>query len=317
MRRLGIGPGQDLFPYDHPEAIWNEHRESTRGRDLDITGLSYAQLEQAPQQWPWPQQARQGQARLYADGRYPTADGRARFAAVDDQPVAEPRNARYPFALTTGRLRDQWHGMSRTGTLGRLFGHAPEPVVHLNASDMARRGLKEGELVHLTSQRGSIVLPLQASEEVASGQASMAMHWGSEFLGGQGSSGQPLAGVNTLTTSAFDPISKQPELKHTATKVLKAELPWTLLGLAWLPPERVGATRSGLRRLMTRFPYASCVPFGHEKTGLLLRAAAEAAPPAELLAEIEALLGLDVSGALRYADRKWDDPFVVKNYPIA
>jgi assimilatory nitrate reductase catalytic subunit len=184
MQGLGFGPSHDLFPYDDPESIWNEHRESTRGRDLDITGLSYEQIEQAPQQWPFPAQATQGQSRLYADGRYPTADGRARFAAVDYQPVAEPRDARFPFALTTGRLRDQWHGMSRTGTLGRLFGHAPEPVVQLNASDMARRGLKEGELVHLTSKRGSIVLPLQASEEVASGQAFMAMHWGSEFLGG-------------------------------------------------------------------------------------------------------------------------------------
>jgi assimilatory nitrate reductase catalytic subunit len=304
MQRLGIGPSHDLFPYDDPEAIWNEHRESTRGRDLDITGLSYEQIEQAPQQWPFPAQAKQGQTRLYADGRYPTADGRARFAAVDYQPVAEPRDARFPFALTTGRLRDQWHGMSRTGTLGRLFGHAPEAVVQMNASDMARRGLKEGELVHLTSRRGSIVLPLQASEEVASGQAYMAMHWGSEFLGGHGSTGQPLAGVNALTTSAFDPVSKQPELKHAAVKVLKAELPWTLLGLAWLPPERVGATRAALRRLMARFPYASCVPFGHDKTGLLLRAAADAAPPEELLTEIEALLGLDVSGVLRYADRK-------------
>jgi assimilatory nitrate reductase catalytic subunit len=110
--------------------------------------------------------------------------------------------------------------------------------------------------------------------------------------------------VNALTTSAFDPISKQPELKHAAVKVLKAELPWTLLGLAWLPPEHIGETRAALRRLMTHFPYASCVPFGHDQTGLLLRAAAEAAPPDELLSEIEALLGLNLRSVLRYADRQ-------------
>ncbi|EYC51903.1 nitrate reductase [Hylemonella gracilis str. Niagara R] len=304
MQRLGFGPNHDLFPYNDPQSIWNEHRESTRGRDLDITGVSYQQLEEAPRQWPFPDGAATGQARLYEDGRFPTTDGRARFAAVDFQPVAEARDARFPFALTTGRLRDQWHGMSRTGTLGRLFGHAPEPAVQLNASDMARRGLKEGELVHLTSKRGSIVLPLHASEDVASGQAYMAMHWGSEFLSGQGSAGLPLAGVNALTTSAFDPVSKQPELKHAAVKVLKADLPWTLLGLAWLPPERVGVTQAALRRLMSRFAYASCVPFGHDKTGLLLRAAADAPAPDELLVEIEALLGLDVQGVLRYADRR-------------
>jgi assimilatory nitrate reductase catalytic subunit len=303
----GHGPRHDLFPYDGPEAIWNEHRESTRGRDLDITGLSYALLEEAPRQWPCPAPIANtpiGQTRLYEDGRYPTPDGRARFAAVDYQPLAEPCDARFPFALTTGRLRDQWHGMSRTGTLGRLFGHVPEPVVQLNTSDMARRGLKDGDLVHLTSRRGSLILPLQTRDEIASGQAFMAMHWGSEFLSGLSSVGRPLAGVNTLTNPVFDPQSKQPELKHTAVKVLKAELPWTLLGMAWLPAERVGAVRAELRRLMTDFPYACCVPFGHEQTGLMLRAAAAEAPPDALLAKIEALLGLDVAGVLRYADRK-------------
>ncbi|MEO8300123.1 MAG: molybdopterin-dependent oxidoreductase, partial [Burkholderiales bacterium] len=113
-----------LFPFDDSESIWNEHRASTRGRDLDITGLSYGLLDQrGPQQWPMREGASGGRARLYEDGRFATADGRARFAAVAYRPVAEPRDARHPFALTTGRLRDHWHGMSRTGTLGRLFGH--------------------------------------------------------------------------------------------------------------------------------------------------------------------------------------------------
>ncbi len=100
----------------HPEAIWNEHRESTRGRDLDITGLSYALLEQSPQQWPYPQNG-QPKTRLYEDGVFPTPSGKARFANTVYKPVAEPRESRYPFSLTTGRLRDHWHGMSRTGTL--------------------------------------------------------------------------------------------------------------------------------------------------------------------------------------------------------
>ncbi|MEK9802083.1 MAG: nitrate reductase, partial [Curvibacter sp.] len=261
LQALGIGPRNALFPYETPEAVWNEHRESTRGRDLDITGMSYALLEQAPRQWPLPEGATNGKQRLYEDGVFPTADGRARFASLAYQPVAEPRESRFPFALTTGRLRDQWHGMSRTGTLGRLFGHVAEPTVQMNAGDMARRGLAEGDLVHVTSKRGSILVPLQASEELASGQAFMAMHWGPEFVSGISSTGLPLAGVNALTTSSYCPTSKQPELKHAAVKILKAELPWTLLGLAWLPADRALAAREALRRLMTRFPYASCVPF--------------------------------------------------------
>ena len=314
LQALGIGPRSELFPYESPESVWNEHRESTRGRDLDITGMSYAQIEQAPQQWPLPEGATVGKQRLYEDGIFPTEDGRARFASPAYKPVAEPRESRFPFALTTGRLRDQWHGMSRTGTLGRLFGHVAEPTVQMNAQDMSRRGLAEGDLVHVTSKRGSILVPLQASEELASGQAFMAMHWGPEFVSGISSAGQPLAGVNALTTSSYCPSSKQPELKHAAVKILKAELPWTLLGLAWLPADRALAAREALRKLMVRFPYASCVPFanaaplkgeaGAQPTGLLFRAAAHEAVPDELLAEIEALLCLDAAGTLRYADRK-------------
>ncbi len=314
LEALGIGPRRGMFPYDKPEAVWNEHRESTRGRDLDITGMSYGQLEEKPQQWPLPEGATMGKPRLYEDGIFPTEDGRARFANTVYKPVAEPRESRFPFALTTGRLRDQWHGMSRTGTLGRLFGHVAEPCVQMSPGDMTRRGFSEGELVHVTSKRGSILVPLQASEELASGQVFMAMHWGPEYLSGMGSTGEPLAGVNALTTSAYCPSSKQPELKHAAVKILKAELPWTLLAMAWLPADRALAAREALRRLMLRFPFASCVPFsnaaplnsaaGHEHQGVLFRAAAHEAVPDELLAEIEQLLGLDAAGTLRYADRK-------------
>src|SRR5207253_3034307 len=136
-----------LFPYGSAEAIWNEHRESTRGRDLDITGLSYQILDiDGPQQWPYPQGARSGVARLFSDGVFPAADGRARFADVAFKPLAEPRDVRYPFSLLTGRLRDQWHGMSRTGTVGHLLGHAPEPLIELNRRDMERLGVVDGDL---------------------------------------------------------------------------------------------------------------------------------------------------------------------------
>ncbi len=300
-----IATNTTLFPYPTPEHIWQEHRESTRGRDLDITGLSYALLEQqGPQQWPFREGDTQGKTRLYEDGIFPTLNGRAQFAAMPWQPLAEPRESRYPFALNTGRLRDQWHGMTRTGTLGRLFGHVPEPVVQLNPQDMLRRGLKEGELVYVTSKRGSIVVPLQASESVGLTQAFIAMHWGSETLSGRSSTGEALAGVNALTTSAYCPLSKQPELKHAAVKVLKAELPWTMLAMAWLPHDSALSTLTGLRALMPAFAFAACVPFGRERTGVLLRAAGHEPPDDALLAQIEALLGLGGSDTVRYADKR-------------
>jgi assimilatory nitrate reductase catalytic subunit len=300
-----LRPGKPtLFPYDTPEQIWNEHRETTRGRDLDITGLSYALIEARPEQWPFPEGATTGLARLYEDGVFPTADGRAEFHDAPYDKVAEPRDARYPFSLTTGRLRDQWHGMSRTGTLGRLFGHVPEPSVEMNVQDMTRLRLVNGDLVHVTSRRGSLVAPVMASEQVAVAQAFMAMHWGEEALSGSTSNGSAVHGVNTLTTPAYCPTSKQPELKHTAVKVLKAELPWRLLGMAWLPEDKALLAREHLKPLMGAFSFASCVPFGRERTGVLFRAAAYEAPPDELLQKIEGILGLGGKDVLHYVDKR-------------
>lgn len=305
-----LGRTDTLFPYDSAELVWNEHRESTRGRDLDITGMSYAMLDTAgPQQWPLKEGETTGRARLYEDGIFPTPDGRARFVDTVYKPVAEAREARYPFSLNTGRLRDQWHGMSRTGTVGRLFGHVAEPVVQMNAQDMARRQLADGDLVHVTSKRGSILLPARASAEIGLSQAFVAMHWGEEYLSGCSSTGAPLAGINALTSPVYCPTSKQPELKHTPVKILKAELPWSLLAMAWLPPETALAAHQALKPLMAMFPFATCVPFsgntpGEERSGILFRAAAHDAPADELIDRIEGLLGLRGSDALRYADRR-------------
>lgn len=300
-----LRPGRPtLFDYPTVESVWNEHRESTRGRDLDITGLSYARLEAAPAQWPFPEGATEGKARLYEDGVFPTADGRAQFVDTAQDKLAEPRDVRYPVSLTTGRLRDQWHGMSRTGTIGRLFGHVPEPKIDLHPQDMARWKLVDGDLVHVSSKRGTITLPAQASEEVATTQAFIAMHWGDEFLSGSGSTGIRMAGVNALTTPEYCPKSKQPELKHTAVKVLKADLPWRLLGVAWLPEDKAQIAREQLKPLMSAFAFATCVPFGRERTGVLFRAAAFEAAPDELLQKIEGILGLGGAEVLHYADKR-------------
>jgi assimilatory nitrate reductase catalytic subunit len=252
---------------------------------------------------------------LYEDGVFATPNGRSKFAALPYEPTAEVRESRFPFSLNTGRLRDQWHGMTRTGLVGKLFGHVPEPVVQLHPDDMARLGFKEGSLVHVTSKRGSIVLPAQASVDLGANQAFIAMHWGAAFLSGRDHQNKPLAGVNAITTSAYCPTSKQPELKHAAVKVLKAELPWTLLAVAWLPEHKAQAILQALRARMVQFEFASCVPFsgdaptdgpakGPARQGLLMRAACSEAPDMALLQDIEQLLGLSGSDSLRYLDAK-------------
>jgi assimilatory nitrate reductase catalytic subunit len=301
-----------LFPYPTPESVWNEHRESTRGRDLDITGMSYTMLDAAPQQWPLKQGQTTGQTRLYEAGVFPTPDSKARFVSNTYKPVAEPRQARWPFSLTTGRLRDQWHGMSRTGTLGRLFGHVSEPAIAMHPQDMARLFLKSGDLVHVTSPRGSIMVLAQSSPEVALNQAFMAMHWGDEYLSGSSATQDRLGGVNALTTSVFCPDSKQPEFKHASVKILKANLPWNLLAVAWLPEGQVLAAQAELQALLPEFAFASCVPFSDGapmtdvagRSGLLFRAAHHNPVTEGLLERIEAALALQGTDILRYSDKK-------------
>ena len=299
-----LGRSRSLFPYADAEAVWNEHRESTRGRDLDITGLSYEALD-TPQQWPCPAGTSEGQARLYEDGLFATTDGRARFADVAWRPLAEVRDARFPLSLTTGRQRDQWHGMSRTGTLGRLFGQAAEPAIELHPQDLARRGWKAGELLRVQSRRGEMVLPVQPSDSVAPAQAFIAMHWGEEFVSGRARDGSVLTGVNALSTATFCPTSKQPELKHAAIRLESAALPWQLLAAAWLSADLLLQRRQAVQALLQGCGYFSALPCGHEpdgRVGLVLRAADTTPMAAERLQALEALLGLQGSEVLRYAD---------------
>ncbi len=298
-----LGPrrldGGSLFPYESAEAIWCEHRESTRGRDLDITGLAWPALESQPQQWPCPAGQHQGRSRLYTDGRFATADGRARFVAPAWRQPADLRDARHPIALTTGRLRDQWHGMSRTGTLGRLFAHSAEPALELHPQELARRRWKDGDLVRVQSRRGELLLPVRGSDSVAPMQAFIAMHWGPEWLAGEG--------VNALLPAAVCPQSGQPELKHAAVRVEPAALPWQLVGAAWLPAAAALAAREQLRAEFEHHAYASASLFGREpddRVGVLFRAAAASPVAPERVQTISRILGLDGAHILRYADAR-------------
>ena len=282
-RKLGVASAEKLFPYRQPEQIFNEHRESTRGRDLDITGLSYALLDQAgPQQWPCPQGQSAGRVRLYGDGVFPTASGLARFVSSHYLPVAEQTSARHPFHLNTGRLRDQWHGMSRTGTVARLFSHVEEATLSMHAEDMRRHHIGNGDLVRITSLRGECTARALASDEMRPAQVFLAMHWSNQF----GSS----AGANALTLAACDPVSRQPELKHAAVQVEKLNHPWQMVAM-----RRGGALArmAQMQPLLARFPHASLGLYGKGEPLLILRVAGEQAADEALIGEVDRILGLD------------------------
>nr|WP_313404307.1 molybdopterin-dependent oxidoreductase [Pseudomonas sp.] len=288
-----LRPGlPSLFDFTSSEALFEEYKHLTAQRDLDLSGLSYALLDdQGPQQWPYPAGATCGTARLYGDGRFPTDNGRARFHTDPYRAPKEKREARYSLTLNTGRLRDQWHGMSRTGTAARLFGHVEAAVLGLHPDELRRRRLQDGDLVRLRSRRGSLILPVQADESVRPGQAWLPMHWGDRFLKG--------LGTNVLTQPAFDPLSKQPELKHAGVEVDKVELPWQLFALV---EGEVQSRFEALRPLFEDFAYASLTPTGRERPALMIRAASVVAPQPELLAQIDRLLRLNQGPVLAYDD---------------
>jgi assimilatory nitrate reductase catalytic subunit len=278
-RRLSAA-GEKLFPYQNSEQIFNEHRESTRGRDLDIAGLSYALLDRdGPQQWPYPEGANSGHTRLYEDGVFPTPTGRARFVATEYLPPAEEPDGQFPVRLTTGRLRDQWHSMTRTGLVARLFSHSPEPEIIVSEPDLRKDGFANHDLVRVTSRRGSIVMKIRASGDMRPGDAFVAMHWGGRFSAG--------AGTNALTVPAIDPYSKQPELKHAAIRIEPFAARWRAAFSAAATP---GLQRAAGARL-AQFDYAAMTLVEGPEILLRLELATAGDPDAKVLAELEELFG--------------------------
>ncbi|MFD2449987.1 molybdopterin oxidoreductase family protein [Vogesella fluminis] len=268
-----------LFEFADAAAVFAEHAATTAGRDLDYSALSYELLEQrGPQQWPF--DGKIGRTRLYEDGMFPTASGKAQFVDIAWRTVSDKVSAHFPLRLTTGRLRDHWHTMSRTALVPALTRHAEEPQLAMHPRDLQRQRLGSGDLVKVRNKRGAIYLPVVADDTLRPGVAFIAMHWGGAALGGQG--------INALTTRVIDPQSRQPELKHAAVAVEPARLPWraTMLLRGDVP-----SMRPQLDTLRAMFPYAVAVPVMLGGTeALRLRLAASAAPDAAVLQQLASVL---------------------------
>ena len=286
-----------LFPYVDPESVFNEHRESTRGRDLDITGLSYAMLDaEGPQQWPFPEGAVHGKQRLYEDGRFPTPDGRARFVPVEHRATTEETCEEFPISLISGRMRDQWHGMSRTGIVPRLFNIEDEPLLSMHPCDMRHRGINSGDLVRIVNARGETVVRVIERPGLSKGRAWMPMHWGSRFMN--------TPGANAVTSEALDPHSLQPELKHAAVQVMSAQLPYPLAVLRrCADPAAASALLERARPLLQDFPYATISLFGGSAPLVVFRAAASEPVSQALVERLDRLFELETAeGAVVYED---------------
>ncbi len=283
-----------LFAFSTHRQVFDEYKACTAGRDLDITGLEWRHLESGPRQWPYPQGASDGQARLYTDHVFATANGRARLAAVRYQPVAEPVSAAYPWHLITGRLRDQWHTMSRTGLSAKLFAHAPEALLSVHPRDAASLGIRDGDLVTVESRRGAATVRAHAHEEVAPGTVFLPMHFGARF--------SAHAAANVLTDAhARDPVSNQPELKHAAVVVRKAALPWPGMVMRLLEPGLWEAARA----LLPELPYGALArhdsPLGEV---LVLRLAFAERPHEEWARRLATLFRFHDGEAVGYQDSR-------------
>jgi anaerobic selenocysteine-containing dehydrogenase len=207
-----MGYGRYL-PYQTAAEIYDEFRLLTQGQHpLDVSGITYERLKQQPLQWPCPTLEHPGTVRLYADGRFATPSERARFQPAAAMPPDEMPDAVYPFWLTTGRVLEQWHSRTRTGQVSKLNQKLVQSYVEVHPLDASQLGVKDGDKVVIASRRGGCITEVRLNEEIARGTLFMPIHW---------EDGNP----NWATNPAFDPTSKQPELKACAVQVAPVGLP--------------------------------------------------------------------------------------------
>ncbi|MFI8415736.1 molybdopterin-dependent oxidoreductase [Serratia sp. NPDC078593] len=215
--RMGFS---EAFAYQHPADIFREHAalsgfENQGTRAFDISGLAHYDRQQwrhmPPMQWPINAQHPQGCQRLFTDGRFLHPNGRARLLPITPR---LPRNApspQYPLLLNTGRIRDQWHTMTRTGRTARLMRHISEPFCEIHPQDAAPLGITDGQLVRISSPYGWMMARAQLVTGQQRGSLFVPMHWNAQFTA-QGR-------VDCLIPAVVDADSGQPESKHAPVRV--------------------------------------------------------------------------------------------------
>ena len=245
-RRLGFA---EAFAYRGPADIFREHARltafengGTRRLDLgalaDLDATGYDRLE--PVQWPLCGPAT-GEARLFGAGGFPTPSGKARMLPITPRLPAHQPDAARPLWLNTGRIRDQWHTMTRTGLSARLFAHVEEPFVALHPQDLRARGLAAGGLARVTNANGTVLVRVVEDTGLRPGSVFVPMHWNARFAA--------LARVGALVTAVTDPISGQPEFKQVPVEVTPYPAAWHGFLLTRAEPQEIDAAYwSAIRR---------------------------------------------------------------------
>jgi ferredoxin-nitrate reductase len=256
-QKMGFG---ESFNYANCAEVYREYTQLTAGTNVDVTGVSYELLKKNRTiQWPFSEEERQkeekkgrknsefritnnevrqtenrkpdtenripetGTKRLFTDHRFYTANQRAQIHAVADENASEPTDADFPLVLTTGRIRDQWHTMTKTGRVAKLGQHIPEPFLQIHPGDARVRGIREDQLVEVRGRRGKVRVKAQLTEDVRPGLCFLPMHWGKMLTSDQATSNQVRA--NNLTNALIDPRSKEPDFKFSAVDVFPYRKP--------------------------------------------------------------------------------------------
>ena len=231
----------EFFPYKTSLDVFKEHAtlsgyKNDGGRCFDISALADLSMEAfddlQPLQWPLKpaestasltndgdqQSAYVETKRLFEDGLFFTPSHKAKFISVTpSMPTAEV-SQEYPLILNTGRVRDHWHTLTRTGISSRLSLHISEPTVELSPQDAEQRGVKEGDLLRVYSQLGELRLSAKIDKGIQQGSVFVPMHWNKQFARS--------ANVGDVIPSVVDPFSGQPELKHAVVEIEPLETKW-------------------------------------------------------------------------------------------
>jgi len=218
---------KEAFDYRVAADIFREHAalsgfKNAGARQFDIsllqnvTNKEYDEI--APIQWPITTDAPEGTPRIFSDGHFSTPNHKARFFPIVPQGPAESPNEQYPLILNTGRVRDHWHTMTRTGMSPRLSAHTYESYAEIHPQDARKFGVKDGELSIVSSELGEIFVRVNESEKQLEGSLFVPMHWNNQFSSN--------SSVGDLIKTVTDPVSGQPEFKHAIVTISPCKANW-------------------------------------------------------------------------------------------
>ncbi len=225
-KRMGFA---EAFNYSSEAGIFLEHARLSAfenhgegERDFNIAGLCFEDAHQyeemRPIQWPVPSPHAPGTARLFGDGRFFTPSRKAQFIAITPRRPVNLTDKNFPFILNTGRVRDHWHTLTRTGKSPRLSSHRYEPYAELHPVDAERLSVQQDDLVKIASSRGEIVVRAVVSKSQQQDSVFVPLHWNDQFAS--------RARVDVLVNPVVDPVSGQPEFKHTPVRVSAYRPAW-------------------------------------------------------------------------------------------